>query len=53
MEARTRFYGLQRGEHEWRVPEDSGLGNRAENANLVALGYCLDDYVSNFEGSQT
>lgn len=33
------FIGLQREEHEWDTRENSGLGNRAENANLVALWF--------------
>lgn len=29
------------------------MGNRAENANLVAFWYHLDDCVSNLEASQS
>lgn len=44
-EARTHF---DRVSHE-----DAGWRSRAENANLVALRYCLDECVLPFGASQT
>lgn len=47
------FRGFQSEEHEWHTQEDAGLGSRADNANLEAFHYCLDECVWHFGTSQT
>lgn len=49
------FIGFQREEREWHthMRMHAGLGSRAENANLMAFHYCLDECVWHFGTSQT